>query len=226
MKRATLGRLALLIGGLLLAAGSVLPELQHFVHESGRAGDHSPPPGRSHVAVFRENADMLADPDESSPAYFTVWYGVQAVGLAELMVAGLVIALGTLSSRSRLLALFCGSVHAAAFGALAAGAGYVAWQMPQAKASTAGLVSFLSVALLTALFLGQAWLTARAVRRAGSSRLAAADRANLLPALFFFVVNGALWFALRNHPHWPGGGYLVSAIGGFLLLTGMRLRRA
>ncbi len=228
MTRATQGRWLLFLGGALLVAGFAWPELRvavgNALDAARTSGAHAHgAPQRSHWFVLQENLDMLSEPDETSPAYFTVWYGVQVAGLAWFGLAGAVLALSALFSRSRFVAALISCFHGGALLLLAGGATYVFASLPPPSPGHSALVTLGPVVLLWVLFLGQTFLSFKAVS-GGMARFVAVDVANALPLLFLLLANAGLWIALRGHPNWPASGYLVGAIGAALALLGV-LRR-
>ncbi len=223
MTRATQGRWLLFLGGGLLVAGFAWPELRVAVGNALDSAARQGAPQRSHWFVLQENLDMVSEPDETSPAYYTVWYGVQVAGLAWFGLAGAVLALSALFTRSRFVAAAMSCFHGGALLLLAGGATWVFVSLPPPSPGQTALVTSGPVALLWALFLGQAFLSLKAVS-GGAGRFVAVDVANALPLLFLLLANAGLWIALRGHPNWPASGYLVGAIGGALALLGA-LRR-
>jgi len=232
VSRGAAGRLLVVLGGALLVAGALWPELQVAVRNLlDRAGE-LPPPDRSHWSVLHENLDMVVEPDRSSPDYFNVWYAVQSAGLAWFVFAGGVIALAAFFARSRLVASVCALFHGATLFGLAAGVSFVYFAMPPPEPGKSSLVTLGPALLLWSLGVGEALLAWRAMVHdglgggfeGGLRRLAAVDTANVLPLAFLFIAHACLYALLRGHPNWPAGGYLVGAIGGALALLGMQRR--
>lgn len=225
MRRTTLGRILLAFGGLAIVAGSFVPEIEVLVGNALHPGRDRAMPERSHWVVFQECEDMLSDPDPTLPTYFYTYYRVEAGGLAYLAAAGAALALSAAFARSRAAAAVFAAFHALALLALGAGAYVVSNSMPEAS-GTPVTPTLGAVVLLLALGLCEAVLGIRAVRAGGVRRLCPADAANALPAGFLLVVGAGLYVALRRHPNWPAGGYLVTATGAVAALLGMGLRRA
>jgi hypothetical protein len=215
----------LALGGLAIVAGSFFPEIQVIVGNALHPGRDVAMPERSHWVVYQECADMLADPDPTLPSYYYTYYEVEAGGIAWLAAAGGVLALSAAFVRSRAVAALFAAFHALALVGLAVGS-YVVWSSMPAAEGTSMTPTLGVVVLLAAVGLGEAILGIRAVRRGGLGRLGAVDGANLLPSVFLLVVSAGLYVALRRHPNWPAGGYLVTASGTTAALVGMGLRRA
>lgn len=232
MSRGTQGRLLLALGGALLVAGALWPELKVAVRNLLDRAAELPPPDRSHWSVLHENLDMVAEPDRSSPGYFTVWYAVQAAGLAWFVLAGGVLGLAAFFARSRLVASVCALFHGGAFLGLAVGVSYVCFELPPPEPGKSSLVTVGPALLLWLLGVGEALLAWRAMahhglgsgRGGGLRRLVAVDTTNVLPLAFLFIAHAGLYAKLHGHPNWPAGGYLVGAIGGALALLGMQRR--
>lgn len=219
MTRSLQGRLLRLLGGLLLIAGFGWPEL--LVLARGLFAEAAVAlPERSHWFVLHENLAMVREPDDSLPGWFTLWYGVQALGLAWFGAAGSAIAAAALPW-SRFGAALLGGVHALAWALLAGGVAFVWSELPPAREGQAAIVRGGHAVALAALALAQLALTWRSVRVGGWWRLNAVDRAQLLPLAVLFLANAGCYAGLRGHPNWPAGGYLVGAIGGALALYGM-----
>lgn len=208
-----------------MAAGSFLPEITVLVANALHPDRAVEMPERSHWVVFRECEDMLSDPDATLPSHYYTWYRVEAGGIAYLFAAGLAFALSAGFARSRSAAAAFAGLHALVLLGLAAGSWVVWSSTPAAEGTTTTRAVGVAALLFGALGLGQSILGARAVRRAGRGRLCAVDGANLLPALFLFVVGAGLYVSLRRHPNWPAGGYLLTASGAAIVLAGIALRR-
>ncbi len=213
------GRLLRLLAGPLLIAGFAWPELlvlarRLFTDEAVEL------PDRSHWAVLNENLAMVREPDESMPGYFTIWYGVQALGLAWLGAAGLLIA-AAVHLRSRLGAAVLGGAHAVVWVVLATGVAWVWRELPPAREGYDALVRGWHAIALAVLALAQVVHTWRSVRAGGWWRFNAVDRAQLLPLALLFLANAGCFVGLVGHPNWPAGGYLVGTIGSGLALLGM-----
>jgi hypothetical protein len=212
------GWLFRLAGGLLLVAGFLWPELGVAARRLVADGD-IPWPDRSHWFVLGENLAMVSEPDDSLPGWFTVWYGVQTLGLVWFCAAGLLIAAAALL-RARVAAALLGGAHAMAWSLLAAGVAWVFGELPPAGDGQEALVRGWHALLLAALALGQAAHAWRSARLGGWWRFNAVDRAQLLPLVVLFLTHAGCFIGLRGHPNWPAGGYLVGAIGGALALVG------
>lgn len=218
MSRALQGRLLRLLGGLLLVAGFAWPELGVLV---GRLfGGDAPLPMRSHWFVLHENLDMVREPDDSLPGWYTVWYAVQVLGLAWFGAAGFAIAAAALL-RSRLGAVGLASFHGLAWLLLALGVAWVFAHLPPPREGQQPLIGVGAVVGVSALAVLQAAATWRALRIGGWWRLGAVDFAQIVPLLVLFLANAGCWIGLRGHPNWPAGGYAVGAVGGWFALAGV-----
>jgi hypothetical protein len=224
VKRASVGRILLAIGGFAIVAGSFLPELEVHLANALHPGLDRAMPERSHWVVFQECEDMLAEPDDTLPAYYYTYYAVEAGGLAYLAAAGASLALSAAFLRARIAAGAFAAFHALALLALASGACAV-WRSMPASSGVTVTPTLGVVALFGACGITQVVLGVRAVRVRRSGRHCAVDAANLLPAAFLLLANAGLYVALRRHPNWPAGGYLLMACGAAAALLGMRLRR-
>lgn len=220
MSRAIQARGLLLVGGLLLVAGFAWPELMTTLRNWRDSTHAVGVPERSHWFVLHENLDMVAEPDESMPGYFTIWYGVQVVGLSWFGLAGIAVALSSIT-RSRRTAAGFALLHGGAWLLLAAGVGWVITQLPEGEPGQTQLVTVGPFLLLAALAAGEGCIAWRAVRRSNFGRLGATDAAQLLPLVMLLLIHGGCWLALRGHPNWPADGYLVGTIGSATALIGL-----
>mgnify|MGYP005832515853 CR=1 FL=1 len=219
-------RAALLAGGLLVAAGSFLPELEALASRLFFPGAPKPVPDRSHWVVFWEAADMLAHPDPTLPRGYYVYYAAQAVALAYLALAGVAFAASAFWGGSRLAAGAMAAVHALAFAALAAADALLfASGLPLGRDSGASAWVLALVPLLLALLAAETVLAARALSARSPRRSRPADAVNLLPAAFLLPIHAGLYLRLRESPNWPAGGYLAAAIGCLLSVAGILLLR-
>lgn len=219
-------RTALLAGGLLVVAGSFLPELDALATRAFRPGAARPMPDRSHWVVFWEAADMLAHPDPTLPRGYYVYYAAQAVSLAYLAFVGVAFAASAFWGRSRVAAGAMAAVHAFAFAALAAADALLfASGLPLGRDSGASAWALALVPLLLGLLAAEIVLAAKAVFARSPRRSRPADAVNLLPAAFLLPVQAGLYLRLRESPNWPAGGYLAAAIGCLLCVAGILLLR-
>jgi len=224
------GRRALLLAGsALLAIGVFLPEIAGL---AGRALRPSAPPAplsQSSWIVFRGAIAMLIDPSSSPPWGYSVFYAAEAAGLAYPVGAALAIAVGAVLPRSRAAALACYLFHVSALWGLALAALAVAGALgdPSSGSTSSGRESLLLAGaglLLGAMAFAEMAASAVAGRRAESGGLPA-DAVNLPPAVLLLILNGVLWLRFRAHPNWPGGGYLITAVGALMAVLGMALGR-
>jgi hypothetical protein len=228
MRTRAAARLLLAGGGLLIVLGSFAPEAAVLGSNLLHPQSPLPPPDRSHWVVFGECLDMLSTPDLSLDWWYYVFYAVEAAGLAYLVVAGVAIAAASFFERSRGAALAFGLFHALASLGLAAAALAVFLGFSSAEGPSGKLprMLLLASALFGGLLLGEILILRKALRHGAQGRLAPVDAANVLPAALLLITSAALFIVLRGQPNWPAGGYLASAAGSLLAITGMALRRA
>jgi len=228
MTKPLTGRLLLAAGGLIIVAGSFLPEIivagSNLLHPESRL----PSPERSHWGVFQESLDMLSDPDFSVDWWYYAFYALEAAGLAYLVASGSAMAVSSLFVRSRAAALAFSIFHAVSSLGLFAGSLVVFLGATGAEGRSGGLAValLLGSVLFGGLFVAEMAVAWKVSRRRTIDGLTPVDAANALPAGLLLVSSSVLYVVLAGHPNWPAGGYLVSALGALLVTGGMVIRRA
>ncbi|MCC7138737.1 MAG: hypothetical protein IT460_09975 [Planctomycetes bacterium] len=228
MRASLLGRGLVLVGGLLVVLGALLPEAKSLAGRWTDPATPHPPPDRSHLVVIREDVDMLTDPDDSIDAWtYDVWRA-EAAGLGWLCAVGGLLAAGSFGARRRVVAALHGALHSAAWAVLAWLA-YVVWRgAPEGGGGPSTLRRFglWGAGVLGALALAEAALLVRAVRARPRGRLLPGDLVAALPATFLLAVGVTLYASQRGNPTWPADGYPVVAAGALAVLAGAFVRRA
>lgn len=223
MRPSLLGRVLVAVGGLLVVAGAMRPEVEVAVARVVAPSTPRATPDRSHWVVIRENLDMLEDPDDSLDAWNYDYWRAEAAGLAYLPAVGVLLALSAAFARSRVAAAALALLHAGAW-LLLGGLAFTVWRVVPGAAGIRrwGLPA---AAVFAALALAEAVALRRVLRPARRGRLLPPDVASLLPAAVLLLLGAALYATLHDNPHWPGDGYAWIAVGALGVLGGQRLRR-
>jgi hypothetical protein len=232
-----LGRAILLsTGGILLAAGTFIPEIRQALW--GLFGSTWEGPSNTPWVVLRVSIDDLLDFDGSLSWKSAVYFAAKVVAFAYPVAAGAALIAAALFRRSRAVAAACYFLHALAIWGLATAflaiAGGIlaepSGDLDQARADARQALLFCGAGALFGIlgFLELA-VAGWGARRAPSGA-SPVDAVNLPPAALLLLVQTALFVRLHAHPNWPAAGYLVGAVGALLgvcgIVLGLRARRA